>query len=149
MTRSLGVPELSHTPTPLPPHTIAKVLQRWHTAHLQVNQRPFYHLKLPASMIYQSQKLLCHFYHHLHMSKQFPDDCVRLFTRAVCAALCLCALKTQPSLMQESDGQMDRHTLVSHHCVVLSWLSADPAVALPETLRWLMLESPASYWLTW
>lgn len=48
MTRSLGVAELLHTPTPLPPHTIAKVLQRWHTAHLQVNQRPFYHLKLPA-----------------------------------------------------------------------------------------------------
>jgi len=48
MTRSLGVALLSHALTPLLPHTIAKVLQRRHTTHLQVNQRPFYHLKLPA-----------------------------------------------------------------------------------------------------
>ena len=48
MTRSLGVAVLSYVLTPLPPHTITKVLQRWHTTHLQVNQRPFHHLKLPA-----------------------------------------------------------------------------------------------------
>lgn len=29
-----------------------------------------------------------------------------------------------------------------HHCVVWSWLSADPAVAHPKTLRWLTLELP-------